>query len=206
MTLSAALELAPVRYRAPLEQVIREEGITNIAEFLGTLFYESAYLTRFEENLNYSTDALLKKFSRRRISYEDAVAYGRGPGRAADRVKIANTIYGGPFGLEQLGNTQPNDGWHFRGQGPIQLTGRANWKAFSTYLKMPQLMLDPGIALRDPLLACKSASFFWIQLKGLNKLGKDMRAITKVVTGAADTAIKSRLEYRDRVQKLLDQP
>ena len=57
--------------------------------------------------------------------------------------------------------------------------------------------------LTNPLLACYTAGWFWTKFKGLNAYGSDMRAITKKVTGASDTAIKTRTAYRDRVLQLL---
>ena len=200
---SPAIKLAPAKYRQPLVNTIQEFKITNVAEFLATVFYESTYLTVLSENLNYTPDALLKKFSRKRISYEDAMKFGRIPGRAANQEAIANCIYGGKWGEENLGNKKPGDGWWYRGQGPIQLTGLYNWEAFSKFLKRPEIGLNPHIALSEPQTVADSAGWYWTGLKKLNACGSDMRAVTKLVTGASDTAIKTRTVYRDTVRKLL---
>ena len=80
-----------------------------------------------EENLNYAVEGLKVTFSRARISLADCQALGRLPGRPANKQAIANRVYGGAWGKTNLGNTQPNDGWSFRGRGWVQITGRANY-------------------------------------------------------------------------------
>jgi putative chitinase len=88
---------------------------------------------RFEpvtENLNYSVQGLLSTFGRHRISAADAARYGRASGRPANQEAIANLIYGGAWGRDNLGNTQAGDGWRFRGRGLSQITGRANYTKF----------------------------------------------------------------------------
>ncbi len=49
-----------------------------------------------------------------------------------------------------LGNTQPGDGWKYRGRGYVQITGRANYDRMTRALKMPgvNLVEDPEQALR----------------------------------------------------------
>jgi len=82
---------------------------------------------RFEpitESLNYSVDGLLKQFSRSRISEADCKRLGRKAGRPAKQEEIGNIIYGGEFGRRNLGNTEPGDGYKFRGRGLSQITGR----------------------------------------------------------------------------------
>lgn len=103
-------------------------------EFLANLLHESSCFTRYEENLNYSVDTLVKNFSRSRISTGDAIRYGRSAVHAADQKAIGNTIYGGDWGKRNLGNTEPDDGWELRGSGPIQLTGRDMFMQFSVYM------------------------------------------------------------------------
>lgn len=200
----SAIKLAPQAYQRPLMHTLDVFNITNPAEFLATVYYESNYLQTLSENLNYTCDALLKRFGRHRISYADAMKFGRSPpNKPAFQEAIANAIYGGKWGRENLGNYLPGDGWHYRGQGPIQLTGRDNWERFGEYLGNPQVAANPSMIFKDPMLACLSSGFFWSKLKNLNACGNDMRAITKKVTGASDTAIKTRTAYQARVQQLI---
>lgn len=87
-------------------------------------------MTATTESLNYSTTALRAKFSRERISLADADRYGRTKKRAANQSAIANLIYGGAWGLRNLGNKLAGDGWRFIGRGLVQLTGRRNYELF----------------------------------------------------------------------------
>lgn len=86
------------------------------------------------ESLNYSVEALRAKFPSR-ITQEQAEQYGRKKGRAANQEMIGNIIYGGSFGLTQLGNSQPGDGYRFRGRGLGQLTGRRNYQLATEFLR-----------------------------------------------------------------------
>lgn len=109
------------------------EGVTDarqIAYVLATPMIETGgTFIPIVENLNYSADALAAKFSGR-ISTADAQRYGRTSSHPANQQEIANRIYGGNWGAAKLGNTQPGDGWLFRGRGLCQITGRANYTKF----------------------------------------------------------------------------
>lgn len=85
-------------------------------------------------------------------------------------------------GRKDLGNTQPGDGFRFRGRGLIQTTGRANYLATGNALGV-DLLAEPE-RLAEPALAARSAAWYWHQ-KGLNMLADvaDFELITRRING-----------------------
>jgi predicted chitinase len=84
-----------------------------------------------------------------------------------------------------LGNTEPGDGKRFKGRGPIQITGRANYRRFGDLLGVG-LVEDPARAA-VPELAFRIAGLFWSK-KGLNELADRatpdaFREITRRING-----------------------
>lgn len=85
-------------------------------------------------------------------------------------------------GRADLGNTMPGDGYRFRGRGPIQLTGRANYRRFGQRI---------GVALEEhPEIAAVPSIGLWTALeywrdRGLNALADadDIEGITRKVNG-----------------------
>ena len=136
-----------------------------VTSFLANIAIESADLTRFTENLNYSADALIKLFGRHRISIEEARRYGRSKGQPANQEMIANILYGGTWGAKNLGNTQEGDGWLFRGQGAKQITGRGNFTAFAKAIGMN--ITDAMAYMKTNEGRINSAGWFW-QSHGLD--------------------------------------
>lgn len=104
-----------------------------LTHVIPNLLVECQEFTRFEEGLNYQSVALMKLFSRKRISMAQCVDYGRTATHPANQQAIANTIYGGEWGKLNLGNTQPTDGYNFRGGGPLQCTGRNEYQKLTNY-------------------------------------------------------------------------
>lgn len=104
-----------------------------IAYALATAYHETnKNMKPNTENMNYSVQGLINTFGRHRISLEDANRLGRKPGEGplpvARQKAIANILYGGAWGRTNLGNTEPNDGWMFRGRGMDHCTGRRNYR------------------------------------------------------------------------------
>jgi len=135
------------------------DTIREIASFLANISVESAGLTRMTESLNYSTEALIEKFGRHRISVADAQRFGRNAAHPADQQALANILYGGEWGRKNLGNTEAGDGWRFKGFGPKQITGRANVTAFAEAVGMS---VDEAVAyMRTREGGVMAAGWFW---------------------------------------------
>jgi predicted chitinase len=84
-----------------------------------------------------------------------------------------------------LGNTKTGDGKRFKGRGPIQITGRANYRRFGDLLGV-DLIADPQRAAL-PELAFRVAGLYWSK-KGLNELADQVtrqafREITRRING-----------------------
>lgn len=158
-----------------------------LSAFLGQCHVESAAYRTTVESLNYASDKLVSVFGARRITPEQADAVGRRGNRAANQQAIANIVYGGAWGKRNLGNTQPDDGWRFRGRGIKQLTGRANYARFSDWLYGDdRLLQDPDDVALAPL-AVRSAEWFWVR-NSLSPFAdrRDYAGITKVINGGSN--------------------
>jgi predicted chitinase len=85
-------------------------------------------------------------------------------------------------GRLDLGNTQPGDGKRFKGRGPIQLTGRANYRRYGKLLGLP-LEQNPEMAAR-PNVGFRTAAMFWSQI-GANAMADagDFKGITRRING-----------------------
>jgi len=175
-----------VKYKPILGHVCTQFSINDkerVCAFLSQIGHESCGMSVLEENLNYSVTALSKLFSESRISPADRNKYGRIDGvQKADQVAIANLIYGGDWGLRNLGNREPGDGWKFRGKGLKQLTGRDNHKRCGDALGIDLINHPEKLLL--PENAAMSAGWFW-SVNKLNPIAdmKDIKTLTKRING-----------------------
>ena len=88
-------------------------------------------------------------------------------------------------GRDDLGNVKPGDGVRFKGRGPIQITGRANYRTFGRAIGIdienhPEIAAVPSIGLH---LALE----YW-QSRYLNAFADadDVVAITKKINGGTN--------------------
>lgn len=105
-------------------------------------------------------------------------------------------------GRASLGNTQPGDGKRFKGRGPIQLTGRANYKRYGDLLGL-DLINNPTIAATKEV-GFRIAAQFW-KLNGLNELADkpDFKLITKRINGGYN-GLDDRLKYYERAKRVMN--
>jgi putative chitinase len=142
-------------YASPMNLYLSRYNIDSVCRmsaFFGQLAVESSGLRRTGEDLYYTTEQALQRAFGKRI----AEAQRRELLRAPER--LANHVYGGRLGN---GDKASGDGWAFRGRGLIQLTGRANYEAFSKATGVGAVT-NPEL-LDQPSIAVLSACWFWHQ-------------------------------------------
>jgi putative chitinase len=146
------------------------------AHFFAQTAHETGGFKLFTENLNYSADGLQKIFGKYFPGTLEE-SYSRNP------EKIANRVYASRMGN---GAETSGDGWKFRGRGALQLTGKDNYKAFSDYLKKPEIMTNPDLVATT--YSFESAMFFFDRNKlwsicdqGINDAA--ILALTKRING-----------------------
>jgi predicted chitinase len=148
------------RFRAPLLMIMNDEVLVN--EFMADVVDKGinnplhlAHIcarikaeTKFEdfsEDLDYSAGRLMQVWPKVFTTKVKAAEYAHNP------EKLANFIYGGKYG-----NTEPNDGWTYRGRGGWGVTFKGNYR---------DMQKDTGIPVLDnpEILATehKFSSVYW---------------------------------------------
>lgn len=146
---------------------------------------ESRNFTTGVENLNYSATQLgivFKKY----FKPDEVLRFAHFP------VMIANRVYGG-----RMGNTDQGDGWKYRGHGPIQLTGKKNYRAYFKWCGLP-LDSDPAILL-EPKHYFRSAVWFFTANGLLSACGDDASDCVRVsrAVNVGSLATKTRANAED---------
>lgn len=165
-----------------LVDVLPKYGINTekrMAHFISQCAHESNNFRSLEENLNYSVETLLRVFPNHfGPNSRDPKEYAFKP------EKLANYVYMDEFRSKRgaLGNTQPGDGWRFRGRGLKQLTGRFNYTAFGKTINMSAEDADAYLTTKKG--AVESACWFW-NSKNLNSIADtdDVVSMTRAING-----------------------
>jgi len=70
-----------------------------------------------------------------------------------------NYVYGGEWGKKYLGNTQPGDGYKYRGRGANGITGRANYAKYQKLTGYP-ILSSPDLLETTSVAAAVNAEYF----------------------------------------------
>lgn len=136
-----------------IRAVLEMKGMNQkqIAAVLGNVGKETGFKSTSEE-LNYG------KTDNKRIREVFSGVAGKTDAQLdaikKDPKQLGETVYGvGTAKGKELGNTEPGDGFKFRGRGYIQITGKGNYAAASKSIwgddrlvKNPDLVNDPTVA------------------------------------------------------------
>jgi putative chitinase len=171
------------------------------AAFLAQVGHESSGLTRLVENLNYGAQGMADTWpSRYAVNPKARTKVPNQLARALERKPqaIANNAYAGRMGngLEASG-----DGWRYRGRGPIQNTGKANYAGMRDTLRgkgiagVPDFEAQPEL-LELPKWGALAAGAYW-DARNLNRLadGGQFDTITERINGGQIGAADRRERY-----------
>lgn len=189
-------------YRAAFERgqaVLDRYGISatplRVAHFVAQTLHETGAYLLLAENLSYSAARLVAVWPTRFRPKGplDPAQYAHQPELLAD------TVYGG-----RMGNTDPGDGYAYRGRGLLQLTGRAKYAEATRQLRhgradTPDFVLDPdAVADADWCLAVAAAAW---AAKGCNALADldDVGAVTRRIN-SGDIGLADRIEWTRRAR------
>lgn len=130
---------AAIAYRGKVAATrFAEFGMTTparIAEFIAQCCNETGGFRRFEENLNYRASALRAQWPTHFTDEQARAAVG-------NPVEIASRAYGGRMGNDPYPS---QDGYHYRGRGDLQLTGKAAYQQFGALLGI-DMVANPDMA------------------------------------------------------------
>lgn len=111
------------------ERIFAKYGITTplrAAHFMAQISHECGGGTIIRESGNYSAKRIMQIFGvgkhSARVTQSEANAL------AGDGPALFDRVYGigNPKKAKEFDNTRPGDGWRYRGNGMLQLTGRSN--------------------------------------------------------------------------------
>ena len=141
-----------VRWHPALMQSMQHFGINTprrAAHFLAQVGHESVGLACLEENLSYTIQRLRSVFPHR-IPDHLYSAFANHP------QSLANWIYANRKGN---GPVSSGDGYRYRGRGPLQLTGRDNYRLIGERIARP-LETQPDLVRSIQTGALAAAAYF----------------------------------------------
>ena len=157
-----------------IKAALQKQGITDpkyIAATLGNVMKETGGQSK-SENLDYS------KTSNDRIK---SVFGSRAAGKTdqelnqikSDPKQMGEMMYGSSTKMgQQMGNTEPGDGWKYRGRGFIQLTGKSNYAQASKAIYGDDRLVQNPDLVNDPAVAAEVSA--WYMKKGKSAMAAKM--------------------------------
>jgi predicted chitinase len=176
--------------RSPLE----------FCHFMAQITHETGGFTVVEEASRYSAERIVEIF---------------GPGRHSARIDLAEARklagngpalferaygVGNPKMATTLGNADPGDGWKYRGRGPMQTTGRGDYRKFGAKIGF-DLEGHPEL-LEQPIVGLEAAAWEWRE-KGCSRwaLEDNVAMVTRRINGGHN-GLDDRIEYLAKAKSL----
>lgn len=164
-------------------------GALRPVHFLAQIAHESAGFTAMVENLSYSEKRIGEVWPRLK---------GRAGELARNPEKLANAAYADRNGN---GDEASGDGWLYRGRGPMQITGRGNYRRIGLLMgvdleSFPDMAAEPGVGLW--------AAFAYWSNANCNESADldDVQGVTRRINGPALAGLEDRKRLTARAKQV----
>ena len=169
------------------DKVLADYGVTTplrLAHFLAQIMHETGGLTIERESGAYKASRIMEVFGVGRHSAAITAAEARA--LAGNGPALFDRVYGlgNPRKARELGNTEPGDGWLYRGNGVMQTTGRGAHRRLGEKVGLGDLFERDPAAVTSAQYALLPALAEWKEIGG-NALAdrNDIASITKRING-----------------------
>lgn len=178
-----------------INELCPKYGITDpvvFKMFLANVIQESGEFRDKKENMNYRAETIVKVWPSRFPDIASAVPYAHNP------QLLANKVYGG-----RMGNTDPNDGWTYRGGAFIGITGKDTYSKYAAYNSL-KIADAANLVHTDNRYALDASCWFFAVLKKLITVAQtgDFKAVVKGINGGL-TGLPVREKYYELCQQVL---
>ncbi len=188
---------------APAPAVPAAKGLT--AEVLSEAMGGSLPIERYRELLPGFVNAMV---AAQCTTVERAAMFCAQIGHESAGLRYMEEIADGSAynGRADLGNTQPGDGPRYKGSGPIQLTGRHNFRKFSEWchsqgwIETPHFFEDnPHWVREKPKWGFLAATWYWVVARPqINEMSdrRDIVGVTRAINGGTNGLPDRQLRYQ----------
>jgi predicted chitinase len=162
------------------------------AAFVATVEAETGYDNRVEDN--YTVDRAIAKFVTANANKDGTLGPKMTARKAAlealdqseDNEKLGEQIFNVVYGdRSDLGNDQEGDGFKYRGRGPIQLTGKDNYKRIGEAIGV-DLVKNPDLVLTNKDIGLRAVKAYF-DFKGFSDVNS-AAGLARVIGHADDDA------------------
>ncbi|PTQ13719.1 chitinase [Sphingomonas oleivorans] len=162
-----------------------------VAEFVAQIANETGGFRIFEERLDYSAEAIRRTWPSRFTSLAEAQPFARNP------QKLANRVYARP----SEGNSEPGDGWRYRGRGALQLTFKNNYRAAGERIGV-DLVAHPEKAA-EPAMSLLIALDFWRRGKVNEAVDRGDYREARRITNGGSIGLEHVAKLREKLLRVL---
>lgn len=204
-----ATEGAKETFISTLEENGSEYGLdsqADIRHFIAQTAHESQGAITKVENLNYQ-DAKNLAATYREFSVEGGPETYKASKYTGKPEEIAKIVYAGELGN---GKKRSGDAYKYRGRGPMQITGKENYREFKKYYQnegfgTTNFVGNPGKLSNNAKIGTLGALWYWKDnVLGSDDVDKDSLTVgdvTEAINGG-DTGLSTRKEHFERAKNI----